>query len=201
MVRRRPATQTRIRFVNVPAFGGVVLTGGESRRMGRDKAFVVVAGVPMARRVADSLRGAGAQSVMAVGGNVNGLHALGLDARPDPRQGDGPLGGLVTALELAIDPVVAVLATDLAWVPPAVVVALVERLGTDVAADVAAAHTDRREPLCAAWRVDPCLDELAAAHLAGVRSVLAAMDRLAVADVAVDGDLLWNANTPEDLRH
>jgi molybdopterin-guanine dinucleotide biosynthesis protein A len=82
-----------------------------------------------------------------------------------------------------------------------VVVALVEQLGTDLAADVAAALTDRREPLCAAWRVDPCLDELAAAHLAGGRSVLLAMDRLAVADVPTDRDLLWNANTPEDLRH
>jgi molybdenum cofactor guanylyltransferase len=192
----------RSRYVpHVPAFGGVVLTGGESRRMGRDKAFVPVAGVPMARRVADALRAAGAQSVMAVGGNVAGLRTLGLDARADPRQGDGPLGGLVTALELAVDPVVAVLATDLAWLAPAVVVALVERLSTDLAADAAAALTDRREPLCAAWRVDPCLDELAAAHLAGVRSVVAAMDRLAVADVAVDRDLLWNANTPEDLRH
>jgi molybdopterin-guanine dinucleotide biosynthesis protein A len=185
----------------VPAFSGVVLTGGESRRMGRDKAFVPVDGVPMARRVADTLRDAGARSVMAVGGNLAGLRTVGLDARPDPRQGDGPLGGLVTALELAADPVVAVLATDLAWLPPAVVVALVERLGTDVAADVAAAFTDRREPLCAAWRVDPCVDELAAAHLAGVRSVLVAMDRLAVADVTVDRDLLWNANTPDDLRH
>jgi molybdopterin-guanine dinucleotide biosynthesis protein A len=185
----------------VPAFGGVVLTGGESRRMGRDKAFVSVAGVPMARRVADTLSAAGARSVMAVGGDLAGLRALGLDARPDPRQGDGPLGGLVTALELAAEPVVAVLATDLAWVPPAVVVALVEQLGTDLAADVAAALTDRREPLCAAWRVDPCLDELAAAHLAGGRSVLLAMNRLAVADVPTDRDLLWNANTPEDLRH
>jgi len=185
----------------MPVFGGVVLTGGESRRMGRDKAFVPVDGIPMAQRVADTLRGAGAQSVMAIGGDLAGLRALGLDARPDPRQGDGPLGGLVTALELAAEPVVAVLATDLAWVPPAVVVSLVERLGTEVAADVAAALTDRREPLCAAWRVDPCLDELAAAHLAGVRSVAAAMDRLAVADVPVDRDLLWNANTPEDLRH
>ena len=169
--------------------------------MGRDKALVAVGGVAMARRVADTLHGAGARSVMAVGGDLDGLRALGLDARADPRQGDGPLGGLVTALELALDPVVAVLATDLAWVTPDVVVALVERLSTDVAADAAAALSDRREPLCAAWRVDPCLDELAAAHLAGVRSVLGAMDRLAVVDVAVDPERLRNANHPEDLRH
>jgi molybdopterin-guanine dinucleotide biosynthesis protein A len=178
-----------------------VLTGGQSRRMGRDKAFVTVAGVPMAQRVATTLRDAGAHSVMAVGGDLAHLRALGLDARPDPRQGDGPLGGLVTALELAVDPVVVVLATDLAWLRPPAVSALVERLVTDVAADAAAAQSDRLEPLCAAWRVDPCLDELAAAHLAGVRSVRDAMDRLSVAEVHVDPDQLWNANHPEDLRH
>src|SRR5436305_1678226 len=82
-------------------------------------------------RVATALRDAGARSVMAVGGDVAGLHALGLDARLDPRQGDGPLGGVVTALELAEDPVVVVLATDLAWLGPEVVGALVERLGTE----------------------------------------------------------------------
>jgi len=178
-----------------------VLTGGESRRMGRDKAFVAVDGVPMVQRVAGALWGAGARAVMTVGGDLTGLRAFGLDARPDPRQGDGPLGGVVSALELAADPIVVVLATDLAWLPPAVVTVLVARLGTDLVADVAAAHTDRREPLCAAWRVDPCLDELAAAHLAGVRSVAMAMDRLDVADVAVEPELLWNANAPEDLRH
>jgi molybdopterin-guanine dinucleotide biosynthesis protein A len=185
----------------VRPFGGAVLTGGESRRMGRDKAFVTVDGVPMVVRVAEALTGAGARSVMTIGGNVTRLRVLGLDARVDSRQGDGPLGGLVTAMELAVDPVLVVLATDLAWLPPAVVRTLVQRLTADTAADVAAAETDRREPLCAAWRIDVCRDELADAYLAGERSVRAAMERLSVADVAVDPDDLWNANHPEDLRH
>ena len=38
---------------------GVVLTGGASTRMGSDKAFVTVDGVPMAVRVADALWEAG----------------------------------------------------------------------------------------------------------------------------------------------
>ncbi|HKA03410.1 MAG TPA: molybdenum cofactor guanylyltransferase [Acidimicrobiales bacterium] len=181
-------------------FGGAVLTGGDSRRMGRDKAFVTVDGVPMVQRVATTLATAGARSVMAVGGDVAPLTALGLDARPDPRQGNGPLGGLVTAMELAVDPVLVVVATDLAWLPSDVVIALVERLSGDPAADVAAANGGRREPMCAAWRIDECRDELAAAYLAGERAVHVAMERLSVADVAVASEHLRNANYPEDLR-
>ena len=38
-----------------PAWSGAVLTGGKSRRMGRDKALVEVDGEPMALRVAHAL--------------------------------------------------------------------------------------------------------------------------------------------------
>ncbi len=168
--------------------------------MGRDKAFVTVEGVPMVVRVATTLGAAGARSVIAVGGDLSRLGALGLDARADGRQGNGPLGGLVTAMELAADPVIVVLATDLAWLPPDVVTALLDRLSSDTAADVAAAHSGRREPLCAAWRIDECRDELADAYLAGERAVHVAMERLSVADVPVPAEHLWNANHPEDLR-
>jgi molybdopterin-guanine dinucleotide biosynthesis protein A len=184
----------------VAAFSGAVLTGGESRRMGADKAFVTVDGVAMVIRVATTLRRAGATSVRTIGGDLTQLRELGLDAEPDPRQGDGPLGGLVTALEAATEAIAAVLATDLAWLRPEVVQALVDRLGLDPAADVAAAHGGRREPLCAVWRIDPCLDELRDAHLAGERAVHRAMERLSVAEVTVDPATVRNANHPEDLH-
>ncbi|HJR26495.1 MAG TPA: NTP transferase domain-containing protein, partial [Acidimicrobiales bacterium] len=44
----------------IPPFTGVVLCGGRSTRMGRDKALLELHGVPMARRVADALTAAGA---------------------------------------------------------------------------------------------------------------------------------------------
>ena len=37
---------------------GVILTGGDSRRMGRDKATLPIAGVPMAARIARALAAA-----------------------------------------------------------------------------------------------------------------------------------------------
>jgi molybdopterin-guanine dinucleotide biosynthesis protein A len=178
-------------------FSGVILTGGRSTRMGTDKAFVLVEGRPMVLRVADALRAAGAAELLAIGGDLAGLSALGLDARADPRQGDGPLGGLVTALAVVGHDVVVVLATDLAWIDGATIGALAGAVSGD--ADVAAAHTGHLEPLCAAWRVERCGPVLTAAHAAGERAVHRAMRRLRVVEVPVRQDVVTNANTRDDL--
>ena len=55
----------------------------------------------MAVRAADALRAGGATEVVAVGGDLPGLGAVGLDARGDDHPGEGPLGGILTALRLA----------------------------------------------------------------------------------------------------
>jgi molybdopterin-guanine dinucleotide biosynthesis protein A len=184
----------------VRAFSGVVLTGGRSTRMGTDKAFVLVDGQPMVQRVAAALWGAKAAAVLAVGGDLPGLAALGLDARADPRQGDGPLGGLVTAFELVPGDVAVVLATDMAWIDAATVTGLIAALEDSVEADVVAAHADRREPLCAAWRVGRCRSAVAYALAAGERAVHRAMRLLNVVDLPVEPAVVRNANTHDDLR-
>jgi molybdopterin-guanine dinucleotide biosynthesis protein A len=189
----------------VATFTGAVLTGGASVRMGRDKAFLEVDGVPLVLRVADALEAAGAAEVLTVGGDRSALVALGLDARADPRQGDGPLGGLLTALELASHDRVVVLATDLAFVTGAVVAALVAGLDRDPSPDVAAARAADTpeaaiEPLCAAWRRRRCAAHLGAAHAAGERAVHRAMAGLAVVAVDVPAVTVSNANRPDDLR-
>ena len=62
---------------------GAVLTGGASRRMGRNKALVEVGGTPMALLVADTLSAAGCEPVVLVGGDPARLAALGLRVVPD----------------------------------------------------------------------------------------------------------------------
>ena len=96
-------------------FVGAVLTGGASRRMGRDKALVEVDGRAMAATVTHALVAAGASEVVAVGGDVEGLSAAGLVVVEDRHPGEGPLGGIVTALEhfASLDVPVVVLACDL----------------------------------------------------------------------------------------
>src|SRR6185436_398763 len=94
-------------------FAGAVLTGGASQRMGTDKALIDVDGRALALSVADALRSAGATRVLAVGGDLVALRGLGLEAIPDQHAGEGPLGGILTALEATDEDVVVVLACDL----------------------------------------------------------------------------------------
>jgi molybdopterin-guanine dinucleotide biosynthesis protein A len=182
----------------VRAFSGVVLTGGRSTRMGADKALLLVDGQPMAVRTAGALEAAGASEVFALGGDLAGLAAAGLDARADPRQGEGPLGGLLSALELASEAIVVVVACDLPHLTAGVITALV------TASDpthIAVARTDRLEPLCAAWPRSSALPLIARAFESGERAVHRALARSAYIEVPVDPAALRNVNLPDDLSH
>jgi molybdopterin-guanine dinucleotide biosynthesis protein A len=181
-------------------FSGAVLTGGRSRRMGADKAFLVVDGQPMVLRVAGALRAAGAADVHAIGGDRDGLGALGLSAHPDARQGEGPLAGLLTALDVVEQDIAVVLATDLAWIDAATVTSLVAALSAHTGAAAAVARADRLEPLCAAWHVSRSGDALHASYDAGERAVHRALGGLRVVTVEVAAAAVVNANTPADLH-
>jgi len=180
-----------------PPFAGAVLTGGRSRRMGRDKATLEVDGVAMGARVAGVLHTAGAAPVVAVGGDRTGLEALGLDWREDRYPGEGPLGAILTAFaELDGHDLVAVVATDLPDLGPAVVASLVDAVGDHA---VALAGTDRPEPLCGVWRVDRCRPVLEAAFARGERAVHRAVTALDQVVVPVPAADLRNVNHPDDL--
>jgi molybdenum cofactor guanylyltransferase len=91
---------------------GVVLAGGESRRMGRDKAFVEVDGEPLWKRQVAVLRAAGALRVALV--RRRGQEAIGYpDCLFDAFVGCGPLAGIHAALGTGGHPLVAVLAVDM----------------------------------------------------------------------------------------
>ena len=81
---------------------GVILAGGESSRMGRDKAFVLLAGRPMIAHVAERLRPQVDALALAGGAAPERFAALGLEAFADA-QGEklGPLAGVVAALDHA----------------------------------------------------------------------------------------------------
>jgi molybdopterin-guanine dinucleotide biosynthesis protein A len=165
--------------------------------MGTDKAFVAVDGRPMVLRVSGALRAAGAADVHAIGGDRAALEALGLDAHDDPRQGEGPLAGLLSALDVVDHDVAVVLATDLAWIDAATIAALVDALNGHAAA---VARADRLEPLCAAWGVSRCGAALQIAYDGGERAVHRALADLDAVEVAVMAAAVANANTPADLH-
>jgi molybdenum cofactor guanylyltransferase len=74
-----------------------VLCGGKSRRMGTDKAFLSIGGVPMAKRQADLLRRAGCSKVWLVGKKPD-LAELGEEVLWDKSRTSHPLVGVSAAL-------------------------------------------------------------------------------------------------------
>lgn len=181
--------------------------------MGTDKAAILVDGVAMARRVADALVEAGARDVIAVGGDASLLTGLGLDAVPDRWPGEGPLGGIVTALEAVEDlagggsstpagsGIVVVAACDLPALTPEVVVDLVTALASaPVEVGAAVPVVDGvAQPHLLALRATaaPVLRE---AFSAGARAPRRALRAAGVVEVDLGDDAaLRDVDRPEDL--
>jgi molybdopterin-guanine dinucleotide biosynthesis protein A len=168
--------------------------------MGRDKALIEIDGLPLAAVVSSALRAAGAERVLAVGGDEQALRRLGLDVVPDDHPDEGPLGGLLTALGRAPTPVVAVLACDLPHARAAAVAAVVGALAGSAEAEVAIPVVDGRRALVhAAWRRSAA-PRLEAAFAGGERSLAGAVAGLRVLEVeGLDPVWLADADVPADL--
>jgi molybdopterin-guanine dinucleotide biosynthesis protein A/rhodanese-related sulfurtransferase len=173
---------------------GAVLCGGKSRRMGRDKAVLPYEGVPMALRVASALRDGGCLEVVGVGGDAT---ALGLAALPDMWPGEGPLGGVITALASAPGAAaVVVVACDLPLLGSCTIRRLVAALEGPFDAAMAVAGTV--QPLAAAWRPSS-RDALEGLFARGERRMQVALDEVRWVAVAVDQRELTNVNAESDL--
>jgi molybdopterin-guanine dinucleotide biosynthesis protein A/rhodanese-related sulfurtransferase len=175
------------------AFEGFVLTGGASRRFGSDKSIANFGRERMGSRVIAALKVAGASTIRTVGGVDRGFDVAHLH---DVYPGDGPLGGVVSALGAASSPIAFVAACDLPVLDAATVRRVLGGLGEF---DVAVAHTNRDEPLCAAYRVEACRNLLEQVFLTGERSMHGALKRLRIARVDVSHrSVLINVNTLDD---
>jgi molybdopterin-guanine dinucleotide biosynthesis protein A len=183
------------------SWSGAVLTGGRSARMGRNKALVEVDGIAMACRVASALVAAGAAEVFCVGGDEAALAALGLEVVADAHPGDGPLGGVLTALRRARHPVVLLAPCDL--LAPDVddlrrTVAVLA--GTAPTVDAAVPVVGGRlQPLDGAFRQHAAA-ALGDAFAGGERSVKRALRDIEVVEVeGFAADAFADADTPADL--
>lgn len=177
---------------------GIILTGGDSRRMGTDKASMIVAGKPMVVHVADALWEAGLHPVECQGGDAATIEQFGLSVAADPEPGTGPLSAIRAALDRHADCDVVVVACDLVDLDGDTVRALVDAGDDDARPDVTAALSDGELHLISWWRAGTG-SKLAALIDEGVGSYQTALDRLGAAQVPVPAGVVRNVNTPDDL--
>jgi molybdopterin-guanine dinucleotide biosynthesis protein A len=170
----------------------VVLAGGASRRMGRDKAALAVAGETLAARAARLLLGLCPRVVLADGGR--GL-LPDLPSLPDA-PGQGPAAGILGAAQAWPGHPLLVLACDLPRVPAALLAAL---LGGAAKADWVVPRWERGlEPLCALYR-PTALAALAAAVERGVVAPHRLAETAGLAVRYLEGERLSRFGQPAEL--
>lgn len=177
-------------------FTAAVLVGGDSSRMGADKAALEIEGVPMAELVIRAAAGAGASEVLVIGGTQASAKQFSATWKKDGWPGEGPLGGVITALKSASHDLVVVLSCDMPFLTPAVVSSLVAGAS---GAQAAVGRTDRLNWMCAAWSKTECLDTLLSVWKRKERAVHRAAVLLDVAEVPVPAVAVRNVNSLEDL--
>jgi molybdenum cofactor guanylyltransferase len=196
--------------------GAYVLAGGGSTRFGRDKALVEFAGKPMLARMLGLVdcavsgeRLAGSALVIGSAEKYDTVWTLCVD---DRWPGEGPLGGIVTALlhtretkpECMWNLIVS---CDMPFLTEDWLRFLVERAAKSDARVVLPHSAQGPEPLCACWRTD-CVETLRSAFERGVRKVTEGISLLN-AEVLDERDwkrfdssgrLFWNMNTAADYE-
>ncbi len=165
--------------------------------MGQDKALLELSGQTLLERVAREVRAA-ACSVTVIA-PLERYSGLGLTVVPDLQPGEGPLGGILTALSVTQSEWNLIVACDMPDINRAVLSELLEQAELrDADCLLGLSSTGRRQPLCAVYH-RRCLPVVQAAMEAGVRKVTAALDGLQVMEwLPQDADLFTNLNTPQE---
>ena len=184
-----------------------IQAGGESRRMGCDKALLPFLGQPLILRPLGRLARL-ADEVLITSNHPENYRFLGLTPIPDLLPGLGALGGLYTALDAASHPYTAVVACDMPFASLelfAVELALLRETG----ADAVVPYSDSgMEPFHAIYRAESCLPYIRSALEAGMRRVdtwfpavnIHYLSRQESLPYDPTGLAFLNINTHEDLK-
>jgi len=200
---------------------GYVQAGGGSTRFGVDKALVEIQGKSMLDRTCAVLMPV-CKTVRIIARTAKYPHAR-VPIVTDKWPGEGPLGGILTALyhaedmsrALALAPGMAeearthclIVSCDMPFLKREWLGFLCDRAIQSKADVVVPKSKNGPEPLCACWRT-AAAPAIQRAFDGGVRKVTEAMKRvrMEMLDEPVwkrfdsDGRLFWNMNTPEDYE-
>jgi len=188
---------------------GLVLAGGQSRRMGGgDKALRVLGGISLLERVIERLRPQVGEVVLNANGDPARFAEFGLPVVPDSVPDfAGPLAGVLagldwTATHRADCPFIVSVATDAPFLPPDLVARLLAQLGAADADLSCATSAGRAHPVFGLWPVRLREDLRRAVLDEGVRKVDQWTSRHKLVTVPFPDlpvDPFFNANRPEDL--
>jgi molybdopterin-guanine dinucleotide biosynthesis protein A len=183
-----------------------IQAGGQSSRMGEDKALKPFLGRPLIQRVVERLTPV-ADEVIVTTNRPEDYQFLDLRLVSDLRPGRGALGGLYTAIASASRSMVAVVACDMPFANPTLLRAASRMLVEEEADVVIPESMEGYEPLHALYRRETCLPAIEAALEADQWKVISWFPQVKVRvltskevkEYDPSGLAFWNVNTPEEF--
>ena len=183
-----------------------IQAGGQSSRMGEDKALKPFLGRPLIQRVVDRLTPIADEMIVTTNRRED-YSFLHLPLVSDLKPGRGALGGLYTAIASAAHPVVAVVACDMPFASPTLIETASRLLVREEVDVVIAKGEEGFEPLHAVYRCETCLPAIESAIDADQWKVIAWFPQVKVRVLTPEelreadslGLAFWNVNTPEEF--
>lgn len=196
-----------------PKISVVIQAGGESRRMGQSKALVPFQGRPLIQRIVERLAPVADELIITTNESdkLEFLHSyypeLNLRLVTDLHKERGALPGLHTALSAASNPLVAVVACDMIFASPRLVVAEAIAIKESKSDIVVPVNKHGFEPFHALYRKETCLPAIEELVSSGHKRAQAFFDAMKVRNFTQTevlraeprGGCFINANTPEEL--
>jgi molybdopterin-guanine dinucleotide biosynthesis protein A len=184
----------------------VIQAGGQSTRMGEDKALKPFLRRPLIQHVIERIQPI-ADEIIITTNRPDDYAFLGQRLVSDLVPGRGALGGLYTALASANGDLVAVVACDMPFASSLLIQAAA-RLLVEEEADVVIAKTaEGYEPFHAVYRRAACVPAIQSAIEADKWKVIAWFPSVKVRELSAEeiaqfdpsGLCFWNVNTPEEF--
>jgi molybdopterin-guanine dinucleotide biosynthesis protein A len=184
----------------------VVQAGGQSTRMGENKALKPFLGRPLIQRVIERLAPI-ADELIVTTNQPEAFSFLNLPLFSDVQPGRGPLGGLYTALVSAKYSSVAVVACDMPFASPQLITAAANILAQEEADVVIAQTSEGFEPLHAVYRRETCIPAIESAIADDQWRMITWFPKVKVRTLTSeevarydpDGLAFSNVNTPEEF--
>jgi molybdopterin-guanine dinucleotide biosynthesis protein A len=196
----------------IPGIAGVILAGGQSRRMGGgDKALLDLGGKPMLAHVIARLAAQAEPLAISANGDPERFKPFGLPVVADAgSNSEGPLAGVLAGLGWARTAgarYVVTVPSDAPFIPLDLVQRLREAARASASGFAVAASSGRVHPVAGLWTLDMA-DAIRTALAREERRVHAFIEKSGAAVVSFDDvsigearvDPFFNANTPEELQ-
>ena len=186
-------------------FSLAIIAGGQSRRMGRDKAFVEFGGKALIERVIGRSADLGQAETILITNKPADYAHLGLPMYRDILPGKGSLGGIYTALMKALSPDVLVLACDMPFVNAGLLRFMLQHRRADI--DIVVPTVDGYPQALHAIYNKTCIEPIAAELAANRLKIIRFYGKMRLRYLAETdyttydptGRSFANLNTPEEL--